>query len=118
MEQHVAGAHIWRRRLQAVVTLALFSVAPFLVFESTVRDAAASDFRLEFDYLVTGWAPWALIAIGLLCFVPVVVSIGRSAFSRWSLSPQVRRAWEIWGVTLYLLGVLLLVQTAQIAAAH
>ena len=113
-----SGERFWRRRLGAVAALALLSAGPLVVFEQTARDAVTSEFRLELNYLVTGWAPWAMIALGLLCFVPVVVSIGRSAFSRWSLSPAVRRAWEIWGVTLYLLGLLLLVQTAQIAAAH
>jgi hypothetical protein len=117
MEQHVAiGTRIFRRRLGAVMALAVFSAAPFVVFQRTVQDAA-TDFRVEFNYLVTGWAPWFLIVVGMLCFVPVVVSMGRSAFSRWSLPPGIRHAYEVWGATLYLLGVLLLTQTSQIAGA-
>jgi hypothetical protein len=112
----VTAAHICRRRLAAGAALAVFSAAPFYVFQHVVRDAA-TDFRLEFNYLVTGWAPWLLVVIGALCFVPVVVSIGRSAYSRWSLSPGIRTAYEIWGATLYILGVLLLTQTAQVANA-
>jgi hypothetical protein len=117
MEQHaVIGTRIFRRRLSALLAMALFSAAPFVVFQETVRDAA-TDFRVEFNYLVTGWAPWFLIVVGMLCFVPVVVSMGRSTFSRWSLAPGIRHAYEIWGATLYLLGVLLLTQTSQVAGA-
>jgi hypothetical protein len=117
MGQHViTGMQICRRRLGALLALAVFSAAPFVVFEHTVRDAA-TNFRVEFEYLVSGWTPWLLIVVGALCFVPVVVSIGRSAYSRWSLPPGIRTAYEIWGATLYILGVLLLTQTAQISAA-
>jgi hypothetical protein len=116
-QEAVIGTRICRRRLTALLALAAFSAAPFVVFQHTVSDAA-TDFRVEFNYLVTGWAPWLLIVVGLLCFVPVVVSMGRSAFSRWSLPPGIRHAYEIWGATLYLLGVLLLTQTSQIAGAY
>jgi hypothetical protein len=108
--------HPVRRRLAGGTALAVFAAAPFVVFHSTVQDAA-TDFRLEFNYLVSGWTPWFLIAVGTLCFVPVIVSIGRSAYSRLFLTPPVRRAFEIWGATLYLLGVLLLTQTAQVSSA-
>jgi hypothetical protein len=112
----VVATRICRRRLAAVMALAAFSAAPFVVFQHTMRDAA-TDFRVDFNYLVTGWAPWLLILVGLLCFVPVVVSMGRSAFSRWSLPPGIRHAYEVWGAVLYLLGVLLLTQTTQVANA-
>jgi hypothetical protein len=117
MEQHVlTRAPACKRRLGAAVALAVFSAAPFVVFQATLRDAA-TNFRVEFNYLVTGWGPWTLVAIGVLCFVPVVVSMGRSAYSRWALTPATRRAYEIWGATLYLLGVMLLTQTTQISSA-
>lgn len=106
-----------RRRMAAFCGIAIFLVAPFLVFHRTIEDATISDFRFELGYVVTGWGPWALIVAGSLCMVPVAFSIGRSAFSRWSLNPGVRRAYEAWGITLYLLGVLLAVQTSQIASA-
>ncbi|HKP89604.1 MAG TPA: hypothetical protein VJT75_06470 [Thermoleophilaceae bacterium] len=112
----MVGTRICRQRLSAMLALAVFSAAPFLVFQHTVRDAA-TDFRVEFNYLVTGWAPWLLIVLGTLCFVPVVVSMNRSAFSRWSLAPGIRHAYEVWGAVLYLLGVLLLTQTSQVAGA-
>ena len=117
MKQDAAiGTRICRRRLGALLAIAVFAAAPFVVFQNTVRDAM-TDFRVEFNYLVTGWVPWLLIVVGMLCFVPVVVSMGRSAFSRWSLPPGIRHAYEMWGAVLYLLGVLLLAQTSQVAGA-
>jgi hypothetical protein len=112
----LSAARICRRRLAAAAALAVFSAAPFYVFHQVVRDAA-TDFRVEFNYLVTGWAPWLLVVVGSLCFVPVIVSIGRSTLSRWSLPPGIRTAYEVWGATLYILGVLLLTQTAQVSSA-
>ena len=112
----MTATHVCRRRLAAAAALAVFGAAPFLVFQHVVQDAA-TDFRVEFNYLLTGWVPWLLVVVGSLCFVPVVVSIGRTAYSRWSLAPGIRTAYEIWGATLYLLGVLLLTQTAQVANA-
>jgi hypothetical protein len=73
----------------------------------------ASDFRLELGYLVTGWTAYGLIALGLLFLVPVVVSIGHSPESR--LYPRSRNAYVAWGLTLYLLGIMLATQVAQIA---
>ena len=116
MDKVLASARIGRRRLAAALALAVFAAAPFVVFEHVVRDAA-THFRVEFNYLVSGWVPWLLVVVGALCFVPVIVSIGRGAYSRWSLNPGIRTAYEVWGATLHLLGVLLLTQTAQVAAA-
>jgi hypothetical protein len=74
----------------------------------------ASDFRLDLDYLVTGWTGYALIGLGLLFFVPVLVSIGRNPESR--LYPRSRNAYAGWGSVLYLLGIMIASQVAQIAA--
>jgi hypothetical protein len=75
----------------------------------------AEDFRFEFDYLVTGWTAYALIAVGLLFFLPVVISIGRRPDSR--LYPRSRGAYVAWGVSLYTLGIMLASQVAVIAEA-
>jgi hypothetical protein len=72
----------------------------------------ASDFRLDLEYLVTGWTAYALIGLGLLFFVPVVISIGRTPESR--LYPRSRNAYAGWGSVLYLLGIMLASQVAQI----
>ena len=73
----------------------------------------AEDFRLELEYLVTGWTAYVLIALGLLFFVPVVISIGRRPDSR--LYPRSRGAYVGWGVSLYMLGIMLATQVAVIA---
>ena len=73
----------------------------------------ASDFRLELDYLVTGWTAYGLIGLGLLFLVPVVLSIGHTPESK--LYPRSRNAYVAWGLTLYLLGIMLASQVAQIA---
>ena len=73
----------------------------------------AEDFRFEFEYLVTGWTAYGLICLGLLFFLPVVISIGRRPDSR--LYPRSRGAYAGWGVSLYTLGVMLAAQVAVIA---
>ena len=73
----------------------------------------AAEFRFELDYLVTGWTAYALIGLGLLFFVPVVISIGRRPDSRFY--PRSRGAYVGWGVSLYTLGIMLATQVAVIA---
>ena len=103
------------RRLGASATVALVGAAPFVVFRGTV-EGMAREFRFEFVYLVGGWAPFLLMTLGSLCFVPVVLSMYRDGYSRLYLRPVTRHAWQAWGLVLYLLGGLLAVQTAQIHA--
>jgi hypothetical protein len=64
---------------------------------------------------VTGWTGYTLIALGLLFFIPVVISIGRRPDSR--LYPRSRGAYLGWGVSLYTLGIMLAAQVAVIAEA-
>jgi hypothetical protein len=73
----------------------------------------AEGFKLDLEYFVTGWTAYGLIAIGLLFFIPVVLSIGRTPDSR--LYPRSRRAYVGWGASMYTLGVLLATQVAVIA---
>ena len=108
------GTHLGRRRLAAASAVAFSAAAPYAVFHRTILDAA-SQFRLEFVYLLSGWTAWVLILLGSLCFVPVALSIGRDEYSRWFLKPAIRRAYEAWGLSLYVLGMLLAVQTVQVA---
>ena len=44
---------------------------PIVLWHRVIADIA-SEFRLDAKYLITGWSPWVLMALGLLCFVPVV----------------------------------------------
>ncbi len=71
------------------------------------------EFRFDAEYLVTGWTAYGLILVGLLFFVPVVLSIGRNPESR--LYPRSRGAYVGWGVSLYTLGIMLATQVAVIA---
>jgi hypothetical protein len=72
----------------------------------------ASDFRLELEYLLTGWLGYALIGLGLLLMLPVALSEGRNPESR--LYPRLRNAYMGWGVSLYIMGCAV---AAQVAAA-
>jgi hypothetical protein len=83
-----------------------------LLFRNIVADIA-SEFRLDARYLVAEWSPWLLLAAGLVFLAPVAWSAGRDTESRWY--PRARNAYAGWGTTLYLLGLGLAVQVAQIA---
>ena len=72
----------------------------------------ATDFRLEFDYLVTGWLGYVLIAGGLLLVLPVAWSAGRNPASRFY--PRTRNACMGWGVSLYLMGFIVAAQVATV----
>ena len=85
---------------------------PVFLFHSLVKDIA-SEFRLDFAYLVAEWAPWVLIAAGLVFAAPVVWSAGRDPHGRWY--PRARNAYAGWASVLYLLGMLLGVQVAAVA---
>lgn len=74
-----------------------------------------SDFRLDLHYL-SGWTGYILIALGLLFFVPVVLSIGRTPGSR--LYPNGRNAYAGWGVSLYVLGLAIASQVAAVVGVH
>ena len=89
------------------------AATPPVLFWHTPTGIIASDFRLEAEYLLTGWTGYALLGLGLLFFVPVVVSIGRSPESR--LYPRSRNAYAAWGICLYLLGLALASQVAAVA---
>jgi hypothetical protein len=72
----------------------------------------ASDFRLEVDYLLTGWLGYGLLAGGLLLLLPVALSAGRRPGGR--LYPRLRNAYMGWGMSLYILGFAV---AAQVAAS-
>ncbi len=78
--------------------------------------AVASEFRLDLDYLVTGWTAYGLIMLGLLFLVPVAISAGRTPTSR--LYPRNRNAYAGWGISLYLLGLVLASQVAAVANVY
>jgi hypothetical protein len=103
------------RRTARLVGLGGFLAAaalPPLLWHRAIA-AVSHDFRMDLPYL-TGWLAYGLIAMGLLFFVPVLLSIGRRPDSR--LYPRGRNAYAGWGISCYLLGLALASQVAQIAA--
>ncbi|MCW3038986.1 MAG: hypothetical protein JWM31_891 [Solirubrobacterales bacterium] len=84
---------------------------PAVLWHDVVLDISrASDQRLSFEVL--GWAPWVLMALGVLCSVPVGIEHLRSRNSPFHAAGT--GAWRGWGVTLYLLGFGLATQVAQL----
>jgi hypothetical protein len=103
------------RRNARLVGLAGFLGAlalPIVLWHRAIS-LVAEDFRLDANYLLTGWLGYTLIAAGLLFLIPPLISIGRNPESR--LYPRSRNALLGWGVSLYLLGLAIAVQVATIA---
>jgi hypothetical protein len=100
-------------RVVGAVGFAAASVMPVVLFHHVIALLAAEP-RLELHYL-TGWVPWGLLALGLLFLLPVAWSSGMDPASRWF--PRARTAYAGWGVTFYLLGLLLAWQVWQIQGA-
>jgi hypothetical protein len=91
--------------------LACAAALPVLLWHTAIA-VVASDFRLEVDYLLTGWLGYGLIAGGLLLLLPVAFSAGRCPGTR--LYPRSRNAYMGWGMSLYILGFAV---AAQVAAS-
>jgi hypothetical protein len=102
-----------RARTAGFAGFAAAALLPIVLWHKAIA-IIATDFRLDLEYLLTGWTAYALILGGLLFGIPVVLSIGRRPESR--LYPPSRQAYAGWAITLYLLGMLLASQVAQIAA--
>jgi hypothetical protein len=102
-----------RARLFGSIWFCTATALPVLAWHDTAA-RLGSRFRIYLGYLVSAWSGFALIALGLVCFVPVLVSIGRNPDSR--LYPRNRGALIGWGASLYLLGLALSVQISQLAS--
>ena len=113
--QRPLGRDGWARsraRRVGAVGFLLAVALPVLLWRDLVADIAG---RTEFDpgYLISGWTPWLLMGLGLLCFVPVAIADLRDRDRRFHARGT--GAWAAWGTTLYLLGFLLATQVDQIA---
>ena len=102
------------RKLVAIAGLVAAAAWPPIVWHGAMATVAA-DFRLDFNYLLTGWLAYGLIAIGLLMSIPVVYSIGRDPESRFY--PRSRNAYAGWAASTYVLGIALASQIAEIATS-
>ncbi len=102
--------HPRRARLVGAITLLFAAAAPFWLWRRVISDIAqVYDFSPKY---LMGWTPWALLVGGIAFFIPVAWSIGRRPDERFY--PRARNAYLGWGITLYLLGLLLAAQVARI----
>ena len=107
------GTESSRRNARLVGFLGFVAAAalPIVLWHRAIS-LIATDFRIEGEYLLTGWTGYALIGLGLLFMLPVVLSIGRRPESR--LYPRSRNAYAAWGICLSLLGLMLASQVAAV----
>lgn len=89
---------------------------PVLLWRDVVVDIATATAGQSATVVLVGWAPWVLMALGVLCVIPVAVERRRSRGGRFHSAGA--GAWTGWGVTLYLLGFGLATQVAQIHGLH
>jgi hypothetical protein len=99
-------------RLLGIAALVAAGAVPAIVYRDLLSKVVGS-FGLDAGYIFFGASGFALMALGLLASLPVVFSIGRDPDSR--LYPRSRGALAGWGVSLYLLGAMLVVQIGAIA---
>lgn len=103
-----------RARRTGAVGFVGAAVLPVVLWRDVIA-GIASEFHLEVHYLVAGWSPWLLMALGLLCLLVGGVLDWRNRERRF-YGPT-GGAWAGWGLSLYLLGFALATQVAQIADA-
>ena len=102
-----------RERFLALIGLAAAAALPAILYQDLL-DQVFSNFSLDAGYIAFGASGFALMALGLIAAIPVALSIGRNPDSR--LYPRSRGALAGWGISLYLLGAVLVIQIGAIAA--
>ncbi|WP_027007268.1 hypothetical protein [Conexibacter woesei] len=101
-----------RARWTGAVGFAGMLGLPILLWHNVVAGIAA-EFHPDPRYLIAGWAPWSLMAGGLVCLLVAAVVDHRERDHRFYGTGS--RAWVGWGLSLYILGFALATQVAQIA---
>jgi hypothetical protein len=99
-------------RILGLVGLFAAGAVPTWIFRDLLGHLATS-FEPDLSWLLTGAIGFALLFGGLLTCVPVVLSIGRTPDH--PLYPRSRGSLAGWGVSLYLLGAMLVIQIGTIA---
>ena len=99
-------------RLLGVAGLVAAAAIPVILFHDLLGKVASTSSRASTG-LLTGASGFVLMAAGLVAVTPVVISIGLTPDSR--LYPRSRGSLAGWGVSLYLLGTMLLLQIGAIA---
>jgi hypothetical protein len=100
-------------RIVALLGLIAAGAVPAVLYRELLGQVW-HNFTLDAGYIAFGASGFTLMALGLLASFPVVLSIGRNPDSR--LYPRSRGALAGWGVSLYLLGIMLVIQIGAIAA--
>ena len=95
----------------ALAVLALLAAAPLVLWHRVLHDVLGS-FHWSLSYAAADLGPWLLLLGGILFLLPVAASSGLDPESR--LYPRGRRAYFVWGVVLYLLGVVLAWQVFEV----
>jgi hypothetical protein len=101
-----------KERAFALAGLVAAGAVPAFLYRHLLSQVFGN-FTLDAGYIAFGASGFTLMALGLLASLPVVLSIGLDPDSR--LYPRSRGALAGWGISLYLLGALLVVQIAAIA---
>jgi hypothetical protein len=96
------------RALGIVLVLAAL---PLLLWRRVLHDELAS-FHWSLAYVTLEIAPWLLLLAGIGFLLLVALSAGLHRASR--LYPRGRGAYFVWGVVLYLLGIVLAVQAFDV----
>jgi hypothetical protein len=101
-------------RLTGAIGFTIATVLPIVLWHRVVA-GIASEFHPDPRYLVAGWTPWTLMALGLICLVIAGIVDWREREHRFYGTGS--RAWVGWGLSLYILGFGLATQVAQIAGS-
>jgi hypothetical protein len=96
--------------------LVVLTVVPIALWHRVIGDIIAS-FHWSLSYATAELGPWLLLIAGIGFLVPVALSAGRDPESR--IYPRARRAYFVWGIVLYLMGCVLVVEVVDVwAYAH
>ena len=91
----------------ALAVVGGLAACPLILWHRVLGDILAS-FNLTLAYLAAELGPWLLLGVSVGLLVPVAISTGLHPEDR--LYPRARRLYGIWGVVLYLLAMILLVE--------
>ena len=91
----------------ALAVVGVLVAAPLVLWFRVLSDILDS-FQWTLSYLAADLGPWLLLAAGVGFLLPVALSAGLHPESRFY--PRARAVYFMWGVVLYLLGIVLVIQ--------
>jgi hypothetical protein len=95
----------------AFTWLLAMTILPIAIWHRMLGDIFGA-FHWSLGYVLSDLSPWLLLLAGIGFMLPVAISAGRSPESR--LYPRARRAYAAWGTVVYLLGLVLAVELAEV----